>query len=56
MVMEVMVSLVTSEVADEREIVAAMVLHMVHKSEIVVSGIQSEDEKGGDPGGKYERE
>src|ERR1019366_978326 len=49
MVMEVMESLETSQVGDAREVVAPMVLQVVHEGEIVVSGIQAEDEKGGDP-------
>ena len=54
--MEVMESLETSPVGDAREVVAAMVLPVVHEGEIVVSGIQPEDEKGGEPGRKHEPE
>jgi hypothetical protein len=49
MVMEVMESLKSSPVGDAREVVAAMVLPVVHEGEIVVSGIQPKDEKGGHP-------
>ena len=56
MVMEVMESLESSQVGDAREVVAAMVLPVVHEGEIVVSGIQPEDQKGGEPGRKHETE
>ena len=56
MVMEVMESLESSPVGEAREIIAAVVLHVVHQGEIVVSGIQPEDQKGGDPGWNYEPE
>jgi len=56
MVMEVMESLETSQVGDARELCAAMVLPVVQEGEIVVAGIQPEDQKGGDPGRKYEPE
>ena len=56
MVMEVMESLKTSQVGDAREFVAAMVLPVVHEGEIVVAGIQPEDQKSGDPGRKHEPE
>ena len=51
-----MESLESSPVGDAREVVAAMVLPVVHEGEIAVSGIQPEDEKGGDPGRKHEPE
>ncbi len=56
MVMEVVESLESSQVGDGRELFATMVLPVVHKGEIVVSGIQPEDEKGGDPGRQHEPE
>jgi hypothetical protein len=56
MVMEVMESLESSQVGDAREVVAAMVLPVVHEGEIVVSGVEPEDQKGGDPGRKHEPE
>jgi len=56
MVMEVMESLESSPVGDAREVVAAMVLPVVHEGEIVVSGIQPEDQKSGEPGRKHEPE
>ena len=49
-----MESLETSQVGDAQEVFAAMVLPVVHEGEIVVSGIQPEDEKGGEPGRKRE--
>ena len=56
MVMEVMESLETSPVGEAREVFAAMVLPVMHEGEIVVSGIQPEGQKGGDPGRKHEPE
>ena len=56
MVMEVMEPLESSPVGEAREVVAAMVLHVVQQGEIVVAGIQPEDQKGGDPGRKHEPE
>jgi hypothetical protein len=40
-VMEVMESLESSQVGDAREVFAAMVLQVVHKGEIVASGIKA---------------
>jgi hypothetical protein len=54
--MEVMESLESSPVGAAREVVAAMVLPVVHEGEIVVSGIQPEYPKGGEPGRKDEPE
>ena len=54
MVMEVMESLESSQVGDAREVLAAMVLPVVHEGEIVVSPINPEDLNGGDPGRKHE--
>jgi len=45
-VMEVMESLESSPVGEAHEIIAVVVLHVVHQGEIVVSGIQPEDQKG----------
>ena len=56
MVMEVMESLESSQVGAAREGFAAMVLPVVHEGEIVVSGIQPEDEQGGEPDRKHEPE
>ncbi len=56
MVMEVMEALETLPVRDAREVVAAMVLAVVHEGEVVVAGIQPEDQKGGEPGRKHEPE
>ena len=52
--MEVMESLESSQVGDAREVVAAMVLPVVHEGEIVVAGIQPDDQKSGNPGRKQE--
>jgi hypothetical protein len=52
--MDVVESLESSQIGDAREVFAAMVLPVVHEGEIVVSGIQPKDEKGGDPGRKHE--
>ena len=49
MMMEMMESLESSPVGDAREVLGAMVLPVVHESEIVVSGIQPEDQRGGQP-------
>ena len=54
--MEVMEALETSPVAEAREVLAAMVLPVVHEGEIVVSGIQPEHQKRGDADWKYEPE
>ena len=54
--MEVMESLESSQVGGAREVFAAMVLPVVHEGEIVVAGIQPEDQKSGDPGRKHEPE
>ena len=51
-----MEALETSQVGDARKVVAAMVLPVVHEGEIVVAGIQPEDQKGGEPGWKQEPE
>jgi len=51
-----MESLESSQVGDAREVFAAMVLPVVHEGEIVVSGVEPEDQKGGDPGRKHEPE
>ena len=55
-VMEVMELLETSQVRDARDILAAMVLPVVHEGEIVVAGIQREHQKSGNPGRKHEPE
>jgi hypothetical protein len=54
--MEVMETLETSPVAHARTVAAAMVLPVVHEGEIVVSGIQPEDEQRGEPDRKHEPE
>ena len=46
----------SSQGGDAREVLASMVLPVVHEGEIVVSGIQPEDEKSGEPGRKHEPE
>ena len=56
MVMEVMESLESSQGDEAREVMAAMVLPVVHEGEIVVAGIQPEDQKSGDPGRQHEPE
>jgi len=56
MVMEVMESLESSPVGDAHDALAAMVLLVVHEGEIVVAGIEPEDQKGGEPGRKHEPE
>ncbi len=56
MVMEVMEPLESSQVGDAREVFAAMVLPVVHEGEIVIAGIQPEDQKTGNPGRKHEPE
>ena len=45
-----------SQVGDAREALAAMVLPVVHEGEIVVAGIEPEDQKGGEPGRQHESE
>jgi hypothetical protein len=54
MVMEVMESLEPSQVGEAREVIAAMVLPVVREGEIVVAGIQPEDQKSGDPSRKHD--
>jgi hypothetical protein len=44
MVIEAMESIETSQVGDAREVVAAMMLPVVDEGEIVVDGIQPEDQ------------
>ena len=48
--MEMMESLESSPVGSARDVLGAMVLPVVHEGEIVVAGIQPEDQKGGEPG------
>ena len=43
-----------SQVGDAREVFGSMVLQVVHKGEIVVSGIEPEDQQGGDAGRQHE--
>jgi hypothetical protein len=54
-VMEVMESLESSHVRNAREVLAAMV-HVMHEREIVVSGVQPEDQQSGEPSRKHKPE
>src|SRR5262245_34182614 len=54
--MEVMESLESMQVGDERDVLTAMVLQMVYEREIVVSGVQPEDQQSGEPSRKHKPE
>jgi len=54
--MEVMESLESLQVGDARDVLTAMVLQMVYEGEVVVSGVQPEDQQSGEPSRKHKPE